>query len=72
MLFQERDEEGEISETQVWASEEAARRFVDVELAPALEGLGVDPAQAAVLTFREIKRLAIDSNALAPGRFDAL
>lgn len=55
--------DGGLVETQLWASEDAARGFVERTLAPAAAPAEV-PAR-----YREIKRIAISSSGLDPARF---
>lgn len=58
----------ELIETQIWASEEAARAFVEEALAPAAERVtGSKDTFATVL--REIKRLVIGPDGLDPAYF---
>lgn len=50
--------DGESIETQIWASDEAAQRFVEAALKPAVTKIA-GSGDAVSATFREIKRLAI-------------
>ena len=56
-------------DTLLWTTEQAARRFVDAELLPAVAEIG---GPRAVLEIRPVVRLAIGSSALDPARFQSI
>lgn len=65
------EEETQLRDTLLWKSEEAARAFVDNELLPRVAEIAGEDADAPIMEFRPVVRLAIGSKELGPGRLSS-